>query len=750
MTPMSVGGRGWRGPSRRDVLWGVVAGAAAQAQNPRLELGERALEISLTAITRSTVRIAIQPMENGVPQPVPVTGALVDKTWPRPVARIRTLPASRTVHCGDLTIKLSRAPLTLRIEAKPGRIVQELKIDSATGNVSFPLGDGHVFGLGQGGPQFDRKGQVDRMGSGQAGYRLGTHGAKVPIPLAIGTSGWALFFHQPSGAFDLSGSDGVFKPASADAGLPLDVFVIGATEPAAVLAEYAKITGFPEMPPLWALGYQQSHRTLGPPEEILEEARMFREKKLPCDAMIYLGTGFCPNGWNTNNGEFNWNPKAFPDPKAAIDGLHKENFKVVLRVVLEGRRLTGSVADPCTSAPQPSGRDAEGHWPPDRQTSCYWPVHKPLFDLGMDGWWPDQGDGLDASSRLARNRMYFEGHRMYRPNQRVYALHRNAFAGMQRYAAFLWSGDVQSTWETLKTHVPVAINTGLSGIPYWGTDIGGFIPTKDFTGELYARWFQFAAFNPLFRSHGRDWRLHMPTGWNTGEIGIPETNNFHPDPSELRDPDIEPICRKYLELRYRLMPYLYSGVKECCETGMPIIRALWLHYPKDEAAAARGDQYLYGRDILVAPVVEKGATSRTLYLPAGVWYDFWTKEKLEGAREISRNVDLATIPLYVRAGAVVPMGPVRQYTDEKVDGPVELFIYPGADGGFSHYEDDGKSFDFRNGSFRRTAIAWNDRQRMLRIRPVHGSPEARYLAHVVGESASREISFRGAPLEVKI
>src|SRR2546425_1595978 len=186
---------------------------------------------------------------------------------------------------------------------------------------------------------------------------------------------------------------------------------------------------------------------------------------------------------------------------------------------------------------------------PDRQASCYWPVHKPLLDAGVDGWWPDQGDGLDAPSRLARNRAYFEGHQMYRPNERVYALHRNGYAGMQRYASFLWSGDIQSTWETLKTHVPVAVNTGLSGIPYWGTDIGGFVPTQDYTGELYVRWFQFAAFNPLFRSHGREWRLHLPWGWNTGEIGsFRETARYPPDPSELHNPAAEPICHKCLEL----------------------------------------------------------------------------------------------------------------------------------------------------------------------------------------------------------
>ena len=742
-------------PSRRDMLLGIAAAAQAMAQDGIVQISGHPAEITLTPLSRLTVRISVQPLDSGIPVPIPATGALVEKGWPQPAARFRTLAATRSIKCGDLTVKLANSPLTISVEGQNSRPIQELRFDS--GRLTFSLGDGPIFGLGPGGPQFDRRGQVDTMRSGQGGYKLGTHGGKVPVGLVIGasTKRWALFIHRPSGVFDLSGTEGVFQPANAEAGSPFDVFVVGATEPAAVLSEYAKITGLPEMPPLWSFGYQQSHRTLGPPEEILREARMMREKRLPCDAMIYLGTGFCPNGWNKDNGEFAWNERVFPDPKAAIDGLHQENFKVVLHTVIEGRRLTGTVADSCTAAPLPTGRDAAGKWPPDRQASCYWPAHKSLFDLGVDGWWPDQGDGLDTASRLARNRMYFEGHQQYRPNQRVYALHRNGYAGMQRYAAFLWSGDVQSTWETLKTHVPVGINAGLSGIPYWGTDIGGFIPTKDYTGELYARWFQFAAFNPLFRSHGRDWRLHTPWGWNTGEIGVLETNNYHPDPAEIRDPSIEPICRKYLELRYRLMPYLYSAVKETCETGLPIIRALWLHYPQDKQAAARGDQYLYGRDLLVAPVVEKAATSRTLYLPPGSWYDFWTKEKLAGGREMTRNVNLETMPLFVRAGAILPMGPVKQFTGEKSNEPLDLFVHPGADGAFSLYQDDGSSFDFRKGAFLRIQLSWNDRQRRLGMRLAAGSRtptagEGRMSVHVVNETAAREVSFQGRPVEIQL
>ena len=315
-------------------------------------------------------------------------------------------------------------------------------------------------------------------------------------------------------------------------------------------------------------------------------------------------------------------------------------------------------------------------------------MHRAAFATGVDGWWPDEGDPMDIPSWLTRIRMYWEGAQMDRPNERPYALHRNGYAGMQRFAAFLWSGDVYSTWETLRTHIPIAINTGLTGIPYWGTDIGGFVPTKDLTGELYVRWFQFAAFCTLFRSHGRTWKLRLPWGWNTGDMAPEEVRGYNdvadPDPSELHNAQVEPICKKYLELRYRLLPYLYSAVREGCITGVPVMRALWVHYPDDPIAVARGDEYTWGRDILVAPVVDKGAATRKIYLPTGNWYDFWTEERVAGGKEIARDVDLATMPLYVREGSIIPLGPVKQYTGEHVDAPLSLSIFPGADAAVSY------------------------------------------------------------------
>ena len=748
--------------SRRAALKGMLsAGTLAltrPATSPLHMLSDAMsgeLEISLFSINPHTVRITVQPVREGVAAPLPSDGALIESLPASPVARLRSFHGTRNIRCGELHVTVSSDPLSFRIDGPRRKAIQQLAFDPATTELCFDTGDTPLLGLGQGGPQFDRRGDADRMVSGQGGYHLGTHGARVPIQFLLGTAGWGLFVHAPLGAFDLSGPQGRLIPAHNQTPLPLDVFVIAAEQPADILRAYADITGFPEMPPLWSLGYQQSHRTLGTPEEILAEAHTFRDKKLPCDAMIYLGTGFCPNGWNTDNGEFTWNARAFPDPHQAVTQLHDENFKVVLHVVLEGEHLTGTVHDPCTAAPLPSGRTPDHHWPPDRQVACYWPVHRPLTEMGIDGWWPDQGDGLDAASRLARNRMYFEGQQLYRPNQRVYALHRNAWAGMQRYAAFLWSGDVLSRWETLKVHVPNAVNTGLSGMPYWGTDVGGFIPTDEYTGELYARWFQFAAFCPLFRSHGRDWRLHLPWGWDTGEIVYPETKDYHPDPAQIRNPAIEPICKKYLELRYRLMPYLYSSVRETCETGLPIIRALWLHYPDDPTAIARGDEYLFGRDVLVVPVTEKGATERTLYLPRGDWFDFWTNQRQAGGREITRQVDLATIPLYVRAGAIIATGPLRQYTNEPADETLTITIYPGTDGSAFLYQDDGETFDFRQGAYTQIEMRWHDGVRRLELRLASGSRMLRpggmpMRIGLAGSDAVKPVTFHGHNLSVPL
>jgi len=736
---------------RRELLAQLAGAFAGMALPPAtvltsagLRLAGEDCEVQLASVSDHTIRLSVFPVERGVTTGVAFDGSLMETSWGAPAAKLRGEVQTQTIECGRMKVLFSPRPLAFTISTPEGQTVQQLSVDEETGSVSFLTGDSPLLGLGEGGPQFDRRGSTDRMKSGQGGYQLATHGGRVPIPWLIGTGGWAMFFHQPFGTFDFTGARSQFLPASPHAALPLDIFFVASRHPATIMAEYARLTGYAEMPPLWSFGYQQSHRTLASREEVLAEAKTFREKKLPCDALIYLGTGFCPSGWNTENGSFVWNSRVFSHPKEMLDELHKDNFRVALHAVILSDKLRGTVRDACELA----RFDEE-------LASCHWDAHRKDFALGVDGWWPDEGDPLDIPSRLVRHRMYWEGPQLDRPNERPYALHRNGYAGMQRYGSFLWSGDVYSTWETLKVHIPIAINTALTGIPYWGTDIGGFVPTKEFTAELYLRWFQFGAFCPLFRCHGRAWKLRLPWGWNTGDVGPAEINNYNgaaiPDSSQLHNEQVEIICRKYLELRYRMLPYLYSAVHECATTGIPIMRALWLEYPDDPKAVACGDEYLWGKDVLVAPVVEKGAESRKVYLPAGGWRDFWTQERVEGGREISRKVDLATLPLYVRAGSILPLGPVKQFAGERVDQPLSISIYPGGDASFLLYEDDGSSFNYRKGEWMGIQMDWQDANRTLTLRLAPGSqmlPPLRRNLEVKLRQETRSAIFDGSPLEV--
>jgi alpha-glucosidase (family GH31 glycosyl hydrolase) len=738
--------------SRRQAIKTMAAASAAAAipralaaDSDELKVAGRDVEVRITSISAHTFRLSLLHLQNGVAGAIPDDGSLLRTDWGAPTASFRGSFSDSVVPCGNWRIAIARSPLAFTISNSKGAAVQRIRLDQQTGAAFFLAGNSPLLGLGEGGPQFDRRGSIDEMRSGQGGYRLATHGGRVPIPWFISTSGWAMFIHHPFGTFDFSTPEARFQSSAPESALPLDLFFVGSSDPSVVMAEYALLTGYAELPPLWSFGYQQSHRTLASREEVLAEAKTFRQKKLPCDALIYLGTGFCPSGWNTENGSFAWNSNVFPDPERILNELHEDNFHIVLHSVILADKLRGTVHDACHLV----RFDEE-------QASCYWDAHRKDFAMGVDGWWPDEGDPLDIASRLVRNRMYWDGPQVDRPDERPYALHRNGYAGMQRYASFLWSGDVYSTWETLKTHVPIAINTALSGIPYWGTDIGGFVPTKEFTAELYLRWFQFGAFCTLFRCHGRNWKLRLPWGWNTGDPGPMEIRNYEgaalPDASQLHDALVEPICRKYLDLRYRMLPYLYSAVRECATTGMPVIRALWLHYPDDPQAVARGDEYLWGRDVLVAPVVEQGARSRTLYLPRGIWYDFWTNDRVEGGREITRALDLETIPLYVRAGAILPLGPAKQYVSEKSDEPLTVSIYPGGDGSFLLYEDDGKSFNYRRGEWMGMDMSWNDGGRKLSLRLAEGSkmlPPVRRNIRLTLNGAQRHIEFEGRSLELR-
>ncbi len=710
-----------------------------------LQVSGRSVELAVRPVTESIVRITVSPLlANGTAAPLANESVLVPRRWVEPVIRVRRRNDRTEASAGRLHVTAD-ASISIRVK-REGQLVQHLRIDRDSGRVTFLAGPGPVLGLGQGGPQFDRRRTIYPMLNDMHAWDMKHLGGRMPIPWLVGTDGWGLFLHEPPGRIELwSKRKGSLVPERGRS-LPIDLFVVASEQPAEILRGLAELTGYPSMPPIWKMGYTQSHRSLSGPEAVFDVAEKLRQRRLPCDALCYLGSGFVRSGWNTGHGKFAWNARVFPDPEDTIAKLHAMHFRVMLHVWGPPKTLHGSVDEP-------GGAGQADH------CAAYWASHRQVNRL-VDAWWPDGGEELSVASRLARHRMYYEGSQRERPDVRPFSLHRTGYAGMQRFGGWLWTGDPYSTWETLKQHVPVGVNTSLSGVPFWGTDAGGFHPTKEYTGELYVRWFQLAAFCPQFRSHGISWHLHTPWGWNTGTLGPQEADSEgkieteEADVGETRNPLVEPICRKYLELRYRLLPYNYTICRETCETGMPMIRALWLHYPEDPKAVAMGNQYLWGPNILVAPVTAKGATRWEVYLPRGEWYDFWSEKRLVGGRSIEREVDLATMPLYVRAGSIVPLGPVKQYTTQPSDEPVTLVVYPGEDGSFTLHEDDGLSFDHRDGEFSKTRIGWNDADRRLSLSLVEGKllpPESRrYVIRLAGSDSTREIVFEGQPQEIRL
>jgi alpha-glucosidase (family GH31 glycosyl hydrolase) len=695
------------------------------------------MDVTITAVTGSTIRISIAAVGETLDDYYN-DGSVVERGPAKPILKIRTDAAAQEIPWGEHTLRISTKPLRIAVAHPKNGVVQELNFRPDLNQIGFGYNDAPVYGMGPGVHPMDRRGVKDAMRNG-AGDDLRIFGARNPIPWLMG-KGWGLYFHEPGGQFDLTGGAGIFKPSDVARGQ--DIYLCVEPTPSGLLRQYAEITGYPHLPAKWTLGFQQSHRTLDSREQTLEEARTFRDKKLPCDALIYLGTGFCPSGWNTGHGSFVFNKTVFPDPEAIIREFHDLHFNVVLHVVNPPENLHGKVDETGPSATVPG------------DAANYWQQHVPLIDIGVDGWWPDEGDVLPVASRLVRNRMYWEGGRLTRPNRRPFALHRNCYAGIQRWG-WLWSGDTFSTWKTLETQIVMGINAGLSGVPYWGTDIGGFVPTREFTAELFVRWFQFGAFCPSFRCHGRTWQLRRPWGWDTGSYGPSEMGSdaatILPQPEDLHNATVEPICRKYMNTRSQLMPYLYSATWETHRTGIPLIRSLGLAFPDDPTAWATSDAYLLGPSLLVAPVFERGATERKVYLPSGGWYDFWTAKRIEGGKRVNVPVVLEDMPVFVRAGTILPVGPVKQYVAEPSTDPVRLTIYPGADGSFQLYDDDGLSFDYEKGQFGIVDMKWDDEDQTLHYRTLDsGHLPAKELVVSLAGGQTKKIVPRQSVQSVKL
>ena len=345
----------------------------------------------------------------------------------------------------------------------------------------------------------------------------------------------------------------------------------------------------------------------------------------------------------------------------------------------------------------------------------------------MDAWWLDT-DEPETEGRedniLTTNKLFLgsgaryanvyplfhsggvsNGQRTASGEKRVFILSRSAYAGSQRYGVTAWSGDVMSDWLTFQRQIPAGLNYSISGMPYWTTDIGGFISGGNLDDpkfrELFVRWFQFGTFSPIFRVHG---------------TRTPDENELWSYGSEAQQ-----ILLDYDTLRYRLMPYIYSEAWQVTSRHGTLMRPLVMDWRNDVESQNTGDEYMFGPAMLVSPMYTQGATNRSVYLPPATWYDFWTGEKQEGGKRIEADAPLAKLPLFVRAGSIIPMGPAMEWTTEKPADPIELRIYPGADGDFTLYEDENDSYRYEKGARATIDLHWDDGAKTLTLGTREGS-----------------------------
>jgi alpha-glucosidase len=648
---------------------------------------------------------------------------LESRAWPASAFEIVEGEPCR-LSTADVTIEVATDPVRLAfLDAAGARLLHEppdggMSMDgpgdggAGRGRAVFAFtGEQHFYGLGQGGRELDRLGTARQLWNTQLGHGPGSD---MGVPLLLSNRGYGLFFDNPSDATIAVGrsDNGVRLVYTAEAG-PLVWYFLMGPDLRGVMREAAELLGRPALPPRWALGFIQSTRHFEDTAELRALPRTIRDKRIPCDALVYLSSYGEALGWNRGVGHLEFQPELWPDPAALVAEARAQHFEVITHeypVLHEKSPLFADAAAAGYLLPEGYERAAEVGRPPaayrDGQRYIdfsnpaarrwWWEAHRELAALGVGGWWLDGGEGPPARSRLyggdgtrlhnlydrLRQQAFADGEAADRPDRRVFMLCRSGAAGMQRLGAACWSGDINNDFATLEAQIPLGLNTGLSGVPYWGTDVGGFFHAVPETGELYARWFQFGAFCPVFRSHGWVWREHVP--WAHG-------------------PEVEAICRRYAELRYRLLPYTYTLAWQARALGLPLMRPLVLNYPDDPRVWQLGHEFLWGDDLLVAPVTREGASAWPVYLPAGGWYDFWTGARHEGPGGVTLEAPLERLPLLVRAGAIVPMGPVVPHTGVP-QAEITLLIYPAGTSRFEMYEDDGRSSAYRDGRYALTAI----------------------------------------------
>jgi alpha-D-xyloside xylohydrolase len=493
----------------------------------------------------------------------------------------------------------------------------------------------------------------------------------------------------------------------------LDYVVFYGPKADAVIASFRSLSGNAPMFPKWAYGFWQCRERYSSGKQLVETVAEFRRRNLPLDVIVQDWQYWGNRGWGVPQ----FDESNYPDPAGFIKELHDLNAHFNVSIWSnpdKGSTLGQEYVRKGRYMPNTKWLD---YFNPETRKD-YWNTLKVnMFDNGVDSWWMDAvependalkgektfmgpGDFYRLTYPLMVSRSVYEGQREASNQKRVCILTRSAFPGQQRYGIINWSGDVGYTWEVFQTQIVAGLNYCLSGFPYWTTDIGGFFRPgrSQYTDanyhELLTRWFQWGAFCPIFRIHGY---MTETEPWKYGSV-------------------VEENMRKTMNLRYRLLPYIYSEAGMVTQDGSTLMRALVMDFNGDTAAMNCRYEYLFGKSMLVAPVTEPGLRSSAVYLPKTTdWYDFWTGKRFAGGQQVTVEAPLDKIPLFVKAGSILPIGPAVQYADEKKCDALDLCIYPGADGSFTLYEDEGDGYGYEQGLRSTIRFSWNERDKTLTL-----------------------------------
>jgi len=595
---------------------------------------------------------------------------------------------------------------------------QAIAIDPNTGKGKFTTGKKGVYGFLL---ASDNRKQLVLRVNGQAVIDLQNEWTPTS---AVGTA--SLEANQEYEVSALGGPAGVqlaVRPPQdtttfrSEVGQAVDYYFFYGPELNRVISEYRQLTGEAPLFPRWAYGYWQCRERYHSQQEILDTAAEFRKRKIPVDALVQDWQYWGKYGWNA----MKFDEDHYPQPKEMLDQLHTEDLHMMISVWSRFGEDTDVYKRMKAQSFLIPGEPWMDFFNPAAQTAFWSELKKGLFEDGMDGWWMDAsepefdvlkdkqtflGDGNSVRNAypLYVTKAIYEGQRSTTDRKRVAILTRSAFAGQQRNAAASWSGDISANWITLRRQIPAGLSFSMAGLPYWTTDVGGFFrPNDQYTSETYhellIRWFEYGTFCPIFRVHGYKSNAEL---WNYG-------------------PQVEHILTQYDELRYHLLPYIYSAAWGVTNDGETLMRALPLEFSADPRVREVSDQFMFGPALLINPVTTEQATQRTLYLPAGSdWVDFWTGKSVHGGQTITAEAPLGRIPIYARAGSIIPYGRPVESASAKPD-PIELRIYPGANGDFALYEDEGDNYDYEHGVYSVIPMHWDDKAETLTVGERRGS-----------------------------